>query len=447
MPSRPAIRKPTRRSAPCRILWASKNLARHRRTEIDLYRDKPTDLSSLRATLQQLDEPLTLSKRVPILENFGFDVISERTFQLTPKMDGEARLVYLHDSDLRLTDGGGEELLARRADLEDGFLAVWSDAAPNDRFNGLILAAGLDWRQAAVLRAYASYYRQTGAPYSNTYVSQVLNKYADVAADLFVLFDAMFNPANGLTVDERDAERPRSPRASRRISIRSRCSTTTGSCETSSLLSTPLCAPISTSAARISGAPETIAFKLRSRDIDLLPAPKPFAEIFVHSPRFEGIHLRAGPIARGGLRWSDRQQDFRTEILGLAKAQQVKNVVIVPQGAKGGFVPKRLDNGEPRSDPGRGHRLLQVVRLEPAFDHGQSRQRRDRAARPIRSAAMATTPILSSPPTKARPRSRTSRTRFRWAAASGSATRSRAAAPPDTTTRRWALRRGARGRP
>ncbi len=311
-----------------------------RRTEIDLHRDNLTDPRSVRATLQQLEEPLTLSKRVPILENFGFDVISERTFQLTPKMDGEARLVYLHDSDLRVAGCCGEDLLARRGDLEDGFLAVWSNAAPNDRFNGLILAAGLDWRQAAVLRAYSSYYRQTGAPYSTTYVSEVLNKYAGIAADLFALFDVLFNPSNGLIAVEREAERAK-------ITAR----------VTSELDKIPLLdddrilrnllaligATLRTNFyQREKDAPETIAFKLGSRDIEWLPAPRPFAEIFVHSPRFEGIHLRAGPVARGGLRWSDRQQDFRTEILSLAKAQQVKNVVIVPQGAKGGFVPRKL---------------------------------------------------------------------------------------------------------
>ena len=311
-------------------------------TDIDLYRDNPEDPRSVRATLQQLDEPLTLSKRVPILENFGFAVISERTFQLTPKIDGESRLVYLHDSDLRLTDGGGAEVLARRENLEDGFLAVWSDAAPNDRFNGLILAAGLDWRQAAVLRAYASYYRQSSAPYSNTYVSQVLNKYANVAADLFLLFDAMFNPANGFSVECRDAEKAKI--AARIASELDKIPVLDDDRILRDLLAL-ITATLRTNFYQRDenkGAPVTIAFKLRSREIDFLPAPKPFAEIFVHSPRFEGIHLRAGPIARGGLRWSDRQQDFRTEILSLVKAQQVKNVVIVPQGAKGGFVPKRL---------------------------------------------------------------------------------------------------------
>ena len=111
--------------------------------------------------------------------------------------------------------------------------------------------------------------------------------------------------------------------------------------------------------------PETIAFKLRSSEIDRLPAPKPFAEIFVYSPRFEGIHLRGGPIARGGIRWSDRPQDFRTEILKSAKAQQVKNVVIVPQGAKGGFVPRLRKPS--RDCCKRGRYLLQILRLKPAF--------------------------------------------------------------------------------
>jgi glutamate dehydrogenase len=312
-----------------------------RRTDIDLYRDNSKDLSSVRATLQQLDEPITLSKRVPILENFGFDVIAERTFLLTPKMDGAPRLVYLHDSDLHIVGGGSGDLAARRADLEDGFLAVWGDAAPNDRFNGLILAAGLDWRQAAVLRAYSSYYRQTGAPHSVAYVAEVLNKYASIAADLFALFDVMFNPAAGLSDGEREAKRAEAAQcivaALDKIPL----------LDDDRILRNLLKLIGATSRTNFyhrgdrSGGPSPIAFKLRSREIDWLPDPKPFAEIFVHSPRFEGVHLRAGPIARGGLRWSDRPQDFRTEILGLAKAQQVKNAVIVPRGAKGGFVPAK----------------------------------------------------------------------------------------------------------
>ncbi len=320
-------------------------LGPNRRTDIDLYQDNPADPNSLRATLQQLDEPLTLSKRVPILENFGFNVVSERTFRLTPKMDGEARLVYLHDSDLRLANGGGAALLGRRAELEDGFLAVWSDAAANDRFNGLMLGAGLDWRQTALLRAYGSYLRQTGAPYGMAYVSEVLNKHAAIAADLFALFDTMFNPGNGLDPKAREAGQATiSSRIAGKLDI-------IPALDEDRILRNFLAMIAATLRTNFyhRGAdgsfPETIAFKLRSGEIEWLPAPKPFAEIFVYSPRFEGIHLRAGPIARGGLRWSDRPQDFRTEVLSLAKAQQVKNVVIVPQGAKGGFVPRKLTVG------------------------------------------------------------------------------------------------------
>jgi glutamate dehydrogenase len=321
------------------------HLGPHRRTDIDIYQDDPSDLNSVRATLQQLDEPLTLSKRVPILENFGFDAVSERTFRLTPNLGGETRCVYLHDTVMRLSNAGGAEPLSRRINLEDGFLAVWSGAAANDRFNGLILAAGLGWRQAALLRAYSAYLRQTGAPYGPAYVSEVLNKHASVAADLVALFDAMFNPANGLNADGRNAERAR---ISERIAAEL---DKIPVLDEDRILRNVLAMIRATLRTNFyhrgdeADAPDTIAFKLRSSEIEWLPAPKPFAEIFVYSTRFEGIHLRAGPIARGGLRWSDRPQDFRTEILSLAKAQQVKNAVIVPQGAKGGFVPRFQPRG------------------------------------------------------------------------------------------------------
>jgi glutamate dehydrogenase len=313
-------------------------LGTERKTEIDIHRGDPADPDSVWATLLQLDEPLTLSRRVPVFEAMGFNVISERTFRLTPKMAGEPRAVYLHDSDLRLSNGGSGTVLARRKNLEDGFLAVWSGAAVSDRYNGLILTAGLTWRQAALLRAYGFYYRQTGGRYGVIYVSEVLNKHAAIAAELFGLFDTMFNPANGLDAERREAERAK---------IEERIA---GELDRIPVLDEDrilrnLLALINATLrtnfyhARVAG---TIAFKLKSSEIDWLPAPKPYAEIFVYSPRFEAIHLRGGRIARGGIRWSDRPQDFRTEVLGLAKAQQVKNVVIVPQGAKGGFVPRGL---------------------------------------------------------------------------------------------------------
>ncbi len=312
------------------------------KTGIDIHSEDPRDGDKVRATLLQVDRPVTLSARVPIFENMGFDVLSERTFELTPKLDGDAGLVYLHDTDLRLTNGGRAELFARRQNLEKGFLAIWSGAAANDRYNGLILGAGLDWHQAAVLRAYGAYYRQTGAPYGTYYVSEVLNKHSRTAANLFELFDRMFNPASSLDADTRDAECAKIEQ--RIVAALDKIPVLDEDRILRNLL-TLINATLRTNFYQPGGGghePETIAFKLRSAGIDWLPAPKPFAEIFVYSPRFEGIHLRGGRIARGGIRWSDRPQDFRTEILSLAKAQQVKNVVIVPRGAKGGFVPRKL---------------------------------------------------------------------------------------------------------
>jgi glutamate dehydrogenase len=313
--------------------------------DVDLYRDDMTAPEIVRATFQQRGAPISLSRRVPILENFGFDVVSERTFLLTPRGADGVEQIFVHDSELKLADDSTGEFTTRRANLESGFLAVWANRAANDKFNGLILRAGLNWREVSLLRAYAGYLRQTGASFGLAYVSEVLNKHPGVTSDLFLLFDTLFNPASNATPELRAEE---AAKITQRITsaldkipvleedrvLRSLLSVIQASLRTNYYQRTDT-----------GGVPETIAFKLRSGQIEWLVAPKPYAEIFVSSPRFEGVHLRFGPIARGGLRWSDRPQDFRTEILGLVKAQQVKNVVIVPQGAKGGFVPRNLPVG------------------------------------------------------------------------------------------------------
>ncbi len=444
-PSRQAIRKPTGPAALLKTFAAWRRSGLSVTTEIDIHREDPTDGDKVRATLLQVDRPVTLSARVPIFENMGFDVISERTFELTPKTGGGAGLVYLHDTGLHLTNGGKAELFARRENLEKGFLAIWSGAAANDRYNGLILGAGLDWRQAALLRAYGAYYRQTGTPHGMIYVSEVLNKHARVAASLFELFDRRFNPAGGLDADAREAGCAKI--AGRIAGALDKIPVLDEDRVLRNLL-TLINATLRTNFyQQCSGEPglETIAFKLKSSEIDWLPAPKPFAEIFVYSPRFEGIHLRGGPIARGGIRWSDRPQDFRSEVLSLAKAQQVKNVVIVPQGAKGGFVPRRLlANREASQAEGIACYKAFVSTLLLLTDN---RVRAPGSCRPnAQSGAMAT--ILTSwwPPTRARPRSPTSPTGSRSAAISGWATPSRAAAPRATTTKAWASPRRAPGK-
>ncbi len=349
------------------------------KTGIDIHREDLKHRDRVRATLLQVDQPVALSARVPIFENMGFDVVSEQTFELTPKLNADTRTVYLHDSDLRLRNGGRTELFSRRENLERGFLATWSGAAANDRFNGLILSAGLNWRQVALLRAYGAYYRQTGAPHGTAYVAEVLNKHPHIAAELFELFDRMFNPLSGLDAATRDAgctkivqhtgaALDKIPVLDEDRILRNLLTLINATLRTNFYQTGALEAGL-----------ETIAFKLRSSEIEWLPAPKPFAEIFVYSPRFEGIHLRGGPIARGGIRWSDRPQDFRTEVLSLVKAQQVKNAVIVPQGAKGGFVPRKL-HGRTRGRPSRSRYLLQSLHRKPALAHRQPPEGRSRAA-------------------------------------------------------------------
>ena len=222
----------------------------------------------------------------------------------------------------------------------------------------------------------------------------------------------------------------------------------TASCAISSMRCSPRSAPISIQLDRDGRTKELIAIKFASRKVDDMPLPRPLYEIFVYSPRVEAVHLRFGKVARGGIRWSDRPQDFRTEILGLVKAQNVKNAVIVPVGAKGGFVPEiSARRRTARGDPGRRRRHLQDVHLDAARHHRQYR-RRQRAASsrpPTWCATKATIPISSSPPTRARRRSPTSPTTSPSRTITGWAMLSPPAARPATTTRRSASPRAAPG--
>ena len=226
--------------------------------------------------------------------------------------------------------------------LEAAFLAVWDGRADSDGFNRLILASGLDWQQAEVLRAYGAYLRQIRVPFGLAYIAQTLTAHAGVTKLLIELFRCRFDPSTRIASDARAAEA---------AGIKTRIEealTSIPSLDEDRILRHVLNLILVTLRTSYyvrdaaGGRLPALVLKLRSAEVDGLPEPKPFAEIWVYAPRVEGVHLRFAPIARGGLRWSDRAQDFRTEVLGLVKAQQVKNTVIVPQGAKGGFLPKRL---------------------------------------------------------------------------------------------------------
>ncbi len=268
---------------------------------------------------------LSLSRLVPTLENFGYTVDTELPTALTD--DAKS---YIHD----LTVSGGRTVEGDRVGVVEAALAdVLLDRAENDAFNQLIVAAGLDPVSVVWLRAWFRYLRQGGLPYSLPTVVQALRNAPEVTRGLVALFRALHDPA-ALSDDAATAAR---------ATIADGLAKVAAIDEDRILrqMSALIEATLRTNAFVPAGA-EALAFKIDSAKVPGLPRPLPWREIWVYSPRVEGIHLRAGPVARGGLRWSDRRDDFRTEILGLMKAQRVKNAVIVPTGAKGGFHPKRL---------------------------------------------------------------------------------------------------------
>ncbi len=317
---------------------------------INFFRKAGSPKHELQVSLYQLDEPISLSKRVPILENLGFSVIAEQTFEISTRPAGKPVTVFLHELLLETASGLPIDLEAHRGRMEACFLAIWRGDAGNDLFNRLIVEAGLNWREAALMRGYSSYLRQIGAPFGQVYLSQTVAQHGGIVRDLVRLFHMLFDPASGDPADERRA-------ASQAIvaSIEGALENVSSLDEDRmlrrilNLIQSTIRTNFYSTPTELAGG-ASIALKIKSQTVDAMPAPKPFAEIFVTCPRFEGVHLRGGPIARGGLRWSDRPQDFRTEVLGLAKAQQVKNAIIVPQGAKGGFVPRTIAKDASRDE-------------------------------------------------------------------------------------------------
>ncbi len=296
----------------------------------------------IRATVYRFDQPIPLSERVPVLENFGFSSIYERSFEVRPLIEGTPRVVALHDMALAPMDGlEAGDVLAHEELLEEAFLAVRYGEADNDPFNRLVAAVAADWREVAMLRAYGAYLRQLGTPFGMRYVAETLARYHAATRDLVELFKVRLDPDLDL---DAAARRQRADEINHAIDEKLADVPSLDEDRIIRHMRNLIDATLRTNFFQNADGrpPETISFKFSSRDVDAMPEPKPYREIWVYSPRVEGVHLRFGPIARGGLRWSDRAQDFRTEVLGLAKAQQVKNTVIIPEGSKGGFLPKRL---------------------------------------------------------------------------------------------------------
>jgi glutamate dehydrogenase len=346
---------------------------------MSLYRPRKRRRGIFRFKIFRKDAPIPLSNVLPMLEDLGLHIVSERPYELV--LSDDERL-WIQDFDMMPGVQRDLDLESLRDRFQQAFERTLRGQTDSDGFNQLIIAAQMDWRQVKVLRAYCKYLLQTGIPFSASYMSETLVRHPAIASLLIELFEALFDPDREITnkrraaqtskqirrrfealvggslerdqafadylgeiVDARSRDRETQVTAIRRAFRRALESVS--SLDEDRILFAfheVISATLRTNYYQPDREGEIksyISFKLDSQAVPDLPLPRPFREIWVYSPRFEGIHLRGGMIARGGLRWSDRREDFRTEVLGLMKAQNVKNTMIVPVGAKGGFVLKR----------------------------------------------------------------------------------------------------------
>ena len=303
---------------------------------MSMYRREDQPPHKVQFKLLRKDRPIPISDVLPTIENLGLKLISERPYDIGTGPGA----FWIQDFELEHPRGVTIDLTTDGPRFMTTFAKVWTGEADNDGFNRLVLAADLGWRGAMVLRTYARWFVQLGLPLSQAYVEEALASNAAAAGHLLKLFVARFDP--GIP-----ASRRRRAEATQRRAL-DRLLTGVARIDDDRILRAYMAAieaTLRTNYFRTDAAGEPrpfLALKLDPRRAAEVPLPKPMFEIFVHSPRVEGVHLRMGRVARGGLRWSDRREDFRTEILGLMRAQNVKNTVIVPVGAKGGFVPRRL---------------------------------------------------------------------------------------------------------
>jgi len=306
--------------------------------ELSLYEPVGAAPEERRFKIYRKGEAVSLSAVLPVLQRLGVEVVDERPYELRC---ADRSVAWIYDFGLRMPKADGADYLGddARERFQEAFAATWTGKAENDGFNSLVLAAGLTWRQAMVLRAYAKYLRQAGSTFSQDYMEDTLRNNVHTTRLLVSLFEARMSPDRqragyelvDALLEELDAALDQVASLDEDRILRSFLTVIKATLRTNFFQEAS------------GGKPhDYVSMKFDPQAIPDLPAPRPAYEIWVYSPRVEGVHLRFGKVARGGLRWSDRREDFRTEILGLVKAQMVKNTVIVPVGAKGGFVAKQL---------------------------------------------------------------------------------------------------------
>lgn len=288
--------------------------------------------------LYQRDEQLTLSDIIPIFENMGLKTIGEHLYKIT---DENGVVFWKHDFSLQYCLGEGLDAVAIRDVFTKAFVRVWHDSASNDAFNRLVLALGLNWREVSYLRACAHYLKQIRLGFSQTYYADTLLRYPALALALVHHFNTKFDPALGLNIEDRSAQLEVLEKAYLALLDEVQSLSEDRVLRSYLLLNKAMLRTNFFQPGPDQRMKKYFSFKIDPHQLPDIPLPRPMYEVFVYSNRVEGVHLRGGKVARGGLRWSDRVEDYRTEVLGLVKAQQVKNPVIVPVGAKGGFVAQR----------------------------------------------------------------------------------------------------------
>jgi glutamate dehydrogenase len=298
--------------------------------------DDPDEV--IRFKLFHLEQTIPLSDVIPIFENMGLRVIGERPYQLT---GADKKVVWINDFTMQYPGSESPNLEVSGSLFKEAFSKIWYGLSENDGFNKLVIGAQLNWRQVVVLRAYAKYLRQTGFMFSQSYIENTLSQYPGVAKNLINLFELSFDPNHPQKITDKVAALEKDI-----LSDIEKVS----SLDEDRILRRYLDVLHATLRTNYFQYKNFVSFKLNPHSIPELPLPLPSYEVFVYSPRFEAVHLRNAKVARGGIRWSERREDFRTEILGLMKAQTVKNSVIVPSGAKGGFVAKCLPQDGNRDD-------------------------------------------------------------------------------------------------
>ncbi|MFT6221385.1 MAG: glutamate dehydrogenase [Candidatus Endobugula sp.] len=309
---------------------------------VSFYRLISAQDNELKIKIYHKGTQLSLSDMIPVLENFGLKVLEELPYEI----EQEKETFWIHTFTVDSPFNPDLDPSEHKENLSEAFSAIWQKKADDDTFNELILKAGVTWRQVSMLRAYSRYMKQIKMGFSQKYIANSLVNHTSIAKKLIGLFDCRFNP--GKKRSEKTAQRIIEQLESLFEQVES-LSEDKILRQYIELIQATLRTNFFQKGLDGADYKDYLSLKLNPSLIKDIPLPRPMFEIFVYSPRVEGVHLRGGKVARGGLRWSDRSEDFRTEVLGLVKAQQVKNAVIVPVGAKGGFIAKQLPSASDRN--------------------------------------------------------------------------------------------------